>query len=484
MTLSREQQLQRVQLQDELLKRTCERSLQSFAQSALPVLYPETTFEVTRGHALLCEYLEAVTDGTITRLVVNMPPRFGKSLLVSVCWPVWEWIRRPDRKWIFSSYAERLSEQLSYDRRRLIQSDWYRSRWGSTVELAADQNVKMEFANLAGGVMLATSTGGSVTGKGGERIVIDDPHNPQQVLSEAQRQAGLDYFRGTLSTRLNNRKKDAIVVVGQRLHAQDLSGFCIEQEFTSLRLQAIAEDRTTYTFPRRTEPWVREVGHLLWPEREGERELAEARRMLGTSRFQAQYQQCPVPDGGVIFRRDGFRYYVSLPEDVDEWAVSVDLAFKGEATSDYNVLLVAARRGADIYLVDRLKGRWSFTEVCRHLETFVRCYPRVQKVYVEEAANGSALIDTLRSRISGIVSVRPREAKIVRAHAAQPQVEAGSIHLPHPNPSGVSIADREWVHDFLSQLCAFPQVAHDDDVDAFTQLVLHWEQYVDMGLTW
>jgi hypothetical protein len=164
-----------------------------------------------------------------------------KSLLVSVFWPTWEWIRYPSRRWIFASYSEALSLKHSLDRRTLLQSDWYQARWGVTMQLASDQNVKGEFQNTQRGVMIATSVSGSITGKGGDRIVVDDLHNPQQAESEAQRETALTYFRQTLSTRLDHQRTGATVVVMQRLHERDLSAVCLELGYTHVCLPAAAE---------------------------------------------------------------------------------------------------------------------------------------------------------------------------------------------------------------------------------------------------
>src|SRR5262249_45031468 len=163
----------------------------------------------------------------IRRLLVNMPPRYMKSLLISVLWPTWEWIRCPSRRWIFASYSESLALKHSLDRRTVLQSPWYQSRWGTGVVLAPDQNEKGEFQNTARGHMIATSLGATILGRGGDRIVVDDPHNPTQIESDAQREAAMNAYRYALSTRLDNKKDGAIVVVMQRLHERDLSAFCL-----------------------------------------------------------------------------------------------------------------------------------------------------------------------------------------------------------------------------------------------------------------
>jgi predicted phage terminase large subunit-like protein len=187
--------------------------------------------------------------------------------------------------------------------------------------------------------------------------------------------------------------------------------------------------------------------------------------------YTAQYQQQPTPAGGTIFKREWFQFYDVLPE-AEQYLQSWDLSFKGEASSDYVVGLMAARVGANIYLMDRVKDQWAFTETCKQIVDLKRRYPDTRVILVEETANGPAVMNTLQQRIPGIIGVQPQGGKQARAQAASPTVEAGNVWLPNPYRHGRLVPDRAWVLDFLDQCCAFPRGAHDDDVDAFTQLVI------------
>ncbi len=466
---------QQAALQDALLTRQAERSLRAYVEQAWPILEPDRPFLPNWHIDLLAEYLEAVTAGEITRLLVNIPPRYMKSLLISVFWPTWEWIERPSSRWLCVSYNEALATKHSLDRRTVLQSAWYQQRWGDRVQLAPDQNEKTEFQNTRRGVMFATSMGGSVTGKGGNRIVVDDPHNPNQMDSDAQRGAAITFFRQTLSTRLNDRKRDAIVVVMQRLHERDLSAVCLDLDFTHVCLPVEAETPTPIVFPRSRRVISREPGDLLWPARDGRAELDEQRRLLGSAGFAGQYQQRPAPAGGIIFQRDWWRFYDELPE-LTEFAQSWDMAFKDTPDSDYVVGLVAGRSGADIYLLDRVKGQWSFSESCRQVVALSQRYRQTTRKLIEDAANGPAIIDALHHQVVGIVAVTPQGGKLARARAVQPLVEAGNVYLPNPRPHGRLIPARAWVEEFLHQCTMFPHGAHDDDVDALTQLLVHWQR--------
>ena len=467
---------QQAALQDALLTRAAERSLRAYVEQAWPILEPDRRFLSNWHIDLLTEYLEAVTAGEITRLLVNLPPRYMKSLLISVLWPTWEWIQRPGSRWLFVSYNDALATKHSLDRRTVLQSPWYQQRWDRQVQLASDQNVKTEFQNTRRGVMFATSMGGSVTGKGGNRIVVDDPHNPTQMESDAQRETALTFFRQTLSTRLDDRKGGATVVVMQRLHERDLSAVCEELGYTHVCLPVEAETPTRIVCPRSKRVIERKPGDLLWPAREGRPELDEQRRLLGPAGFAGQYQQRPAPAGGIIFQPEWWRFYDDLPPSLSESAQSWDMAFKDTPDSDYVVGLVAGRTGADIYLIDRVKGQWSFTESCHQVVAVTQRYPRTTTKLIEDAANGPAIIDALRHQVAGIVPVTPQGGKVARARAVQPRVAARNVYLPNPRPHGRLIPERAWVDEFLHQCTVFPNGAHDDDVDAFTQLLVHWQR--------
>lgn len=469
MSIRNNQLIRHLKLQDALLTRYAEQSLRRYVEHAWPILEPAVTFQSNWHIDYLVEHLEAVTAGQITRLLVNIPPRYMKSLLVSVLWPTWEWIHAPHRRWVFASYAEALSTKHSMDRRTILQSSWYQQRWGDRVTLASDQNVKHEFVNTRRGHMIATSIGGSITGKGGNRIVVDDPHHPIQAESETQREAALTYFSRTLSTRLDNKNDDAIVVVMQRLHERDLAALCLDLGFTHVCLPAEADVPTRLVFPRSRRVHQRELGDVLWPGREGPAVLARQKVALGSAAYAGQYQQRPAPAGGLLFQRDWFRFYDELPP-VTSWLQSWDMTFKDNPSSDYVVGLQAARNGADLYLIDRTKGQWAFADTCRSVLALHRRYPETSTILIEEAANGPAIVNVLSRQVPGIIPVTPQGGKIARAQAAQPMVEAGNVWLPNPRPYGRLLPERAWVDDFLHQLCIFPTGAHDDDVDAFSQL--------------
>jgi len=441
-----------------------ERKLADFIRQAWHVIEPATPYLHNWHIDLICEYLEAVSAGQITRLIINIPPRYMKSIAVSVMWPVWEWIRHPETRWIFASYSQSLSTKHSVDRRTIIQSDWYQSRWGDRFKLVEDHNLKTEFLNDKRGHMIATSVGGTSTGKGGNRLVVDDPLNPKEAASDVLRERANTWFDQTFYSRLDDKKTGAIVVIMQRLHEKDLTGHLLEQggEWEHLCLPAIAEDRQVIHFPMSGRTLVREPGDLLWPEREGPKEIEAAKLALRSYGFAGQYQQRPSPMEGGIFKRGWWKFYKEPPARFDEMLQSWDCSFKNASTSDYVVGQVWGRVGGEFYLLDQVRDRMDFTETLQAVRALTAKWPKARSKLIEDKANGQAVIDALKREISGIIPVTPKESKEARAMAVQPFMEAGNVYLPDP-----SIAP--WIHDFIEECAAFPNAAHDDQVDAMTQ---------------
>lgn len=441
-------------------------SLSAFIRQAWPVIEPATEYLHNWHIDAISEHLESVTSGEIKRLLINMPPRYMKSISVTVMFPVWEWITKPHLRYLCSSYAATLSTKHSVDRRTVIQSQWYQERFGSAFQLTTDQNVKTEFKNNHQGVMIATSTGGSATGKGANRIIVDDPHNPQGAMSDTRRESDVQFFDRTLSTRLNDKKNDVIIVVMQRLHEEDVSARCLELGYTHLTLPATAEGRTVISLPSGKE-FIREDASLLWEAREGRKELNDAARALGSYAYAGQYQQRPSPAEGGLLKREWFKFYEALPAQFDEIIQSWDMAFKDLDSSDYVVGQVWGRVGANRYLLDQVRGKLSFTATLSAVRTLSAKYPLAKAKLVEDKANGTAIIDTLSKEITGMIPVQPEGGKVARVTAVAPEIEAGNVYLPHPQLAA-------WVHDFIEESAAFPNGAHDDQVDGMSQALLRF----------
>lgn len=451
----------------EVRREQSERSLAHFTKLAWPIVEPGTDYLHNWHIDLVAEHLEAVTAGEITRLIVNIPPRNMKSLLVSVMWPCWEW--GPKRlaylRYLFCSYAATLSTKHSLDRRRVLESDWYQALWPD-VKLTTDQNVKTEYENTSRGVMISTSVGGSATGKGGNRVVVDDPVNPEEAYSDAKRDAANDYVDRTLPSRLDDKKRDAMVIVMQRIHDEDVTGHVLARslpgEWVHLCVPAEAPEPTRIVFPRSGRVVDRMVGELLWPEREDVTELAQMKRAMGTRDYEAQYNQNPAPPEGAMLKTSWLRYWRELPAGLSMWLQSWDMSFTDKKTSDYVVGQVWARSGPDCFLVDQVRGRWNMPETVQQVRNLSEKWPEAYMKIVEDKANGPAVVATLQSEIGGFIEETPTGGKVARLAAVSPVFEAGNVVVPDP-------ALYPWVEDYVFECSRFPFGANDDQVDATSQ---------------
>jgi predicted phage terminase large subunit-like protein len=478
-------------LRDEIERELATRRLREFVRQAWPIIEPSTPFVPGFHIEAIVEHLEAVSLGQIRNLIINVPPRHMKSLLVSVLWPAWEWIRWPERRWLYSSYGAQLSIRDSIKCRRLIESPWYQARWLDRFALTSDQNTKSRFDNNRSGYRIATSVGGAATGEGGDRNVCDDPHNVSEVESDAVRKATLDWFDVVMSTRVNDPRTAAKVVVMQRCHQRDLSGHLLAQGgWEHLCLPAEYEGPTRVTSIGWSDPRA-EVNELLWPERFGPEEIANLKVSLGSYAAAGQLQQRPSPAGGGIFKRHWFRYFqprganlppvivrmpdgstteiaaIEVPPGAVEQIQSWDCSFKDLDTSDYVVGQVWARKGAYFLLGDQVRGRMDCPGTVKAVRELTAKWPATAAILIEDKANGSAVIQMLQHEIPGLLPVNPSGGKIARAQAISPLIEAGNVYLPHPDYA-------PWVDDFIEECVQFPNGAHDDQVDAMTQALLRW----------
>jgi hypothetical protein len=323
----------------ELLQAILRRDFYAFNQKAFDILSPGQIFVPDWCVDSLTHHLELVRQGKIKRLIINMPPRSLKSMTTSVAFPAFVLGHDPTQRIICASYSGELAHKLSNDFRAVVASPWYRSLFPETrIGRYKDSETEIEFTRR--GTRLATSTGGTLTGRGGNLIIIDDPLKPLDALSETKRRGANEWFLNTVLSRLDDKRSGAIVIVMQRIHMDDLTGFVLSQsdEWTTLSLSAIAEVSETISLSRgRT--YVRQLGEVLAPEREPREVLEEMRRQLGSDLFSAQYQQAPVPPGGAMIKRSWVRRYSEHPpETTGRFVVqSWDTASKGGPDNDWSV---------------------------------------------------------------------------------------------------------------------------------------------------
>lgn len=457
----------------QLQRLMCERSLSDYMREAWPILNPATPFLSNWHIDLIADYLFACTLGQLHRLVINMPPKFSKSTLVSVMWPTWAWgpLNQPGTRWMFASYSERVSTRDSLARRSLLTSQWFLNHWGSRVTLIADQNQKTIFQNTARGHMLATTMGGQGTGLGGQILVIDDPHDTEKVISEKERQRTLHNFDHKLYTRLDDRKAGVIVLVMQRLHTKDLSGHLLEgaggERWEHLCIPMEAPARKVYIFPVSKKQHVREEGELLNPAREGPAEIEEHKERLGSLGYAGQFQQRPVPEGGAIFKSS---YLKLWPEDKDRdlepprvirTVHSWDCAIKDNETNSYSVCTVWLELDDRFLLRHVWRKRVEFPEMLHAMHQLAAEFPP-DAILVEDKASGQSAIQELRRSKLSVIALNVDTDKTARARAAAPTAEAGKIWI---------MRDAPWARLYLDELCNFPKSEFTDQVDSTTQFI-------------
>lgn len=464
-----------------------ERSLYDFLKLAWRSIEPHRPF--VRGWHLeaLCDHLEALWRGEIRKLLVNVPPRTTKSLTCCVAFPAWVWIHQPGLQWLFTSYSHRLSIRDSRRCRDLIRSPWYQERWGNRFRLSGDSNTLVRFDNTEAGYRIATSVDSANLGEGGDILVFDDPNNRKEAFSDAHMQGVIDWYNGTMSTRVQDAKTARRLIIQQRIAENDLSGHILDKQrgdwvhlmlpmrcelarrCMTVPLNVTKPDKKTgelIRVPSKDGPWEdpREVeDELLCEERFGEEELADLLEDLETWDEAGQLQQRPSPPGGGTFDETawGFYYRSDLPETIDASVIFWDLTFKGKTTSAYNVGQLWVLAEEWYWLIDFRRKQCHFRKQKEIVLDFYEDYPWVDAVILEDAANAAAIHDELIDEIPVLDLIPPKGDKILRAEAIGPDQAAGKILLPMPE-------EDPRIATFLKEANTFPNSAYKDQVDTMS----------------
>lgn len=418
-------------------------------------------WKTARHLELLCSKLEeveaAIRRREPKRLMVFMPPRHGKSEVTSKKFPAWFLGRNPDLEVIMSSYAADLAYDFSRIARDTLQ-EWGPKLWGVDVAEGNSGVTRWGIHGTRGG-FTAAGVGGPITGRGASLAIIDDPFkNWEEAQSKVIRDKVWEWYRSTLRTRL--APGGAIVLVMTRWHDDDLAGRLLAaaasgegEEWEVISLPAMAEEN---------DPLGRDLDEVLWPERFPPQEYELMKKAVGSHIWVALYQQRPSPADGGILKRGWWKFYKVPVEKFDEVLQSWDCTFKDADSSDFVVGQVWGRAGPDKYLLDQVRARMDLPTTLMAIRTMTAKWPQAHAKLVEDKANGPAVIQMLQREVAGLIAVNPEGGKIVRASAVSPHIEAGNVFLPDP-----SIAP--WIHDFIEESAAFPNGAHDDQVDAMTQ---------------
>jgi predicted phage terminase large subunit-like protein len=441
--------------------------------------YTKTDYEVNWHHRVICNEIDAFVRGETKRLILCMPPRFGKSELLSRRFPAYILGRSPDTKIISCSHNVELARAMNRDVQRIIDSPEYATLFPRTTLFGANIRSTARGAYIRNtdifevvnhrGTYIAAGVGGSITGRGCDIGVIDDVvKNHEEAASETYRERVWDWYTSTFYTRLEKNAK--ILIVMTRWHEDDLVGRLLElqknndsvHKWRVICFPAIYEGQGEYTHPediaRRAE------GDPLWPGKYSLDEMNEKKAVIGSRDWAGLYQQRPSPAEGAIFMRNWWQYWKEArhPSFFEEIIQSWDCTFKDTDGTDYVVGQVWGRRGADRYLLDQVRDRMNFPKTVDAIKKLKAKWPSTGAVLIEDTANGPAVIATLKHDIPGLIPVKPEGGKVVRAQAVTAQIEAGNVYLPSPEIAA-------WVGDFIEECAAFANGKYDDQVDCMTQ---------------
>ena len=464
------------------------RSLKFFIKGAWDTIEPNRFYNDNWHIDAISDHLQAVVNGDIKRLIINIPPRHMKSISVSVALPAWTWTFDPSRKFLFSSYALMLSIRDSVKCRRLIDSQWYKTHFGDSFSLTTDQNQKQRFENNKTGQRIATSVDGALTGEGGDIIVVDDPHNVREAESGTVREGVLDWWDQAMQTRLNEPKNGAFIIIMQRVHENDLTGHILANEYKDwdhLCLPARYEAnhptpvKSTLGFidPRKKED------ELLWAERIDEKTLNNLEKSLGSYGASGQLQQRPMPKGGGILKAEWWTPWDNekLP-DIDYVIQSYDTAFSVKEKSSYSARTtwgVFKQNGLyNAIVIDVWYDRVSYPDLRKIAQQAYEDY-EPDAVLIEKKASGQSLLQDLRMAGVPVLEYNPDRDKEARAHASSALLEDGRIFYP---------SNRKWAKNLIDICSVFPAGDNDDIVDTCTQawlrlrkgwFITHSEDYDD-----
>ncbi len=436
--------------------------LASFTAKSFGTVDPNTAYQDNWHVRAISWHLEQCLDGAIKRLIITLPPRNLKSICASVAFPAWALGHKPGLRFICVSYSGDLVRKHALDCRAVMESPWYREIFPGT-RLHPEKNTEGEFMTTKRGSRLSTSVGGTLTGRGGNFIIIDDPMKPSEAMSETRREAVKQFYDGTLYSRLDNKADDVIVLIMQRLHVDDLVGHVLETEgWVHLNIPAIAEHDEVYELgPGRL--YTRRTGEVIHPARESAKVLESIKKTLGTYDFSAQYLQNPVPLGGNMIKWSWFKTYDTTPpwgrddEIVQRWVTASECS----ELSDYSVGTTWLIKGDDCYLIDVTRERLDYPFLRKRVIKDAARH-HASAILIEDKGSGTSLIQDLEQAGIHPIAIEPHGDKITRMWAQAARIEAGTVHLPKSAP---------WLQDFQSEVMQFPNGRHDDQVDSLSQFL-------------
>lgn len=455
--------------------------LASFIRMVFTTVSPGDVYQRNWHIEAIAYELGRCLDGDNTRLLITQPPRSLKSICGSVALVAWALGHNPASRFICISYSQDLAGELARQFRLVVESDWY-CRLFPRMRLVKDTG--SECVTSAGGGRIATSIGGTLTGRGADVIIIDDPLKAEEAHSRTARKHVIDWYTTSLVTRLNDKRRGVIIVVMHRLHEDDLVGYLSRQAgWRHLDLPAMAiEDQVIRVGTGPHDFHCRQEGDLLHPARESRETLERIKKDIGSLAFSALYQQRPLPIEGNLIKREWFKHYHVPPQPAANVYVvqSWDVATTTRQTSDYSVCTTWARLEKIYYLLDVWRDRLEYPDLKRKVISLQELHG-AGTVLIENVGLGLSLVQDLcadsPAGFPNPIGIMPEGDKLTRMEAQTARIEAGQVVLPEDAP---------WLDVFLSELLAFPHGRHDDQVDSVSQFLawalLHPHQVVDWNL--
>lgn len=421
----------------------------------------------------LCDALQPILDGKQRFLIVEMPPQHGKSTTITETLPSAYLMKYPDKEVMVGSYSDDLAKR--FGSRNLAKFNALAGPlYGVHASQAKHTSNEWQIENHKGAMHSMTILG-SATGKHADLLIIDDPFKDMQEADSATiRNKVYEEWQASFYSRLS--ADGSVIVIMTRWHVDDLAGRLLQEmalPWEVVRLPALAEDN---------DPLGREPGEPLAPEKPLNKGIDWAKRtevVSGSRVWAALYQQRPVLEGGNIFKSNQIHYYLPdretatklgldrddtiaiLPKMEKRWS-SWDLTFTDKDSSDFVAGQTWGKSQSNFYMLDRVHARMNFNQQLKAIQAMHTRQPKASAIYIEDKANGSAIISTIRNFISGVIPVVPKGDKVTRANVVVPFFEAGNIYLPHPKW-------QPWVREYLDELTGFPNMDHDDEVDSTTQ---------------
>tara|TARA_R110002020_G_scaffold120148_5_gene273848 strand:- start:2421 stop:3869 length:1449 start_codon:yes stop_codon:yes gene_type:complete len=458
-------------LQQAIKKKLCELEFYEFFKAAWHIVEPSVPLSTNWHHKYLCDELQAEAERIIKQMpksrdiIVNVPFRSTKSLLVTVLFPVWCWVRDPKLRFITASYSAELSIEHATRSRDVILSDWFQERWGDLFHIKKDQNLKARYENNWLGVRRATSVGGTVTGQGGDFLIVDDPVSPQHAASQVERENANEWYRTTFYSRLNQANIGIRIIIMQRIHEDDLSGFLLNSRnqlsYKHICIPATVDGNIK---PKKLKSNYDENG-LFWTDRFNQRILDDYKQALGSYGYAGQLMQTPTPiDSGMIkhewFQVDKFRV-----DDTTAVNFVIDPAYTANQKNDPSALLAYIYKDNKWQIIDCVNVHKEFPELVKFIPQWCQKngYTNRSRVYVEPKASGKSIVQTLM-RETGL-NIRedkpPTKDKVARVQDVSATLESGRV----------TILKGDWNDDFIDQLTKFPSAKHDDMVDCLVMAV-------------